>query len=354
MPAAGRPPALVDVARLAGVSLTTASRALNPDSTHPISASARQRVTAAAAQLAYQPNTMARALRTRRMPTIAVLVHDVADPYFAEVIRAISASASEEGLLTFVCNTERDPATELRYLAMLRLSRVAAVLFAGGGLEDAAYRRAVDEHAAGIAAYGGAVVALAPRSQRWAAEVADNHGGAALAAEHVVRLGHRRVALVMGPERLRTSREREAGYRSVLEAAGIEPVVVAGDYTREGGAAAAAELLELGREVTAVLVSNDNMAIGVLAALRERGVSVPADVSVVGFDDVPGLEFIHPALTTVRVPMAAIGSAGVARALAILRGSDRNRRLRVHPVELVERASSAPPLRTATGSGALG
>ena len=335
-------PILSDVARRARVSSTTASRVLNPDSQHPVKEATRRRVVRVAASLGYRPNPMARALRTQRQPTIAILVHDVTDLYFAEIVRGATIAASRSGFLTIVCSSSRDPDTELQYLEMLSLSRVAGVIFAGGGLEDEAYQRAVRVHASNIRGYGGVLVALAPRADRWPSELCDNEGGARLATEHLLELGHRDIALISGPTKLRTSHERERGYRSTLAKQGLAPRVAVGEFTRQGGARAMAELLAK-PGFTAVFVANDAMALGALSELRRRGVTVPGQMSLVGFDDVPGLDYLHPALTTIRVPMAELGAAGAARTLALLSGVDDGPRVRIHPVELVIRESTAAP-----------
>lgn len=339
---ARRLPILSDVAQQASVSLTTASRALDPDSDHPVSDRTRARVQAAATRLSYRPNPMARALRTRRVPTIAIVVHDVSDPYFAEIVRGATAAASSQGFLTVVCSSDRDPVTELRYVEMLCLSRVSGVIFAGGGLEEAHYRRRMRGYARNIAHYGGAIVALAPRSERWPAEVPANRTGARLVSEHLLSLGHIDVATISGPATLRTSRERELGYLEAMQAAGLKPVIVRADFTLAGGADAMARLLN-GGSPTAVFVASDTMALGALSELGRRGIRVPSDVSVAGFDDIPGLEFIHPGLTTVHVRMAELGAAGVARLLRILDGDDNDSRTQVHAVELVVRESTARP-----------
>jgi len=339
---------LSDVARQAEVSLTTASRALDPDNDHPVNARTRARVQAAAERLSYRPNPMARALRTRRLPTIAIVVHDVSDPYFAEVVKGATRAASAKGFLTVVCSSDRDPATELRYVEMLCLSRVSGVIFAGGGLEEPHYRHAMTGYARSIAGYGGAIVALQPRAERWPSEVPDNRTGARLATDHLVALGHVRVAMISGPATLRTSRERELGYADAMHTAGFTPNIVAADFTTAGGAQAMACLLS-DRSVTAVFVATDRMALGALAELRRQGIRVPDDVSVVGFDDIPGLEFIHPNLTTVRVPMQDLGAAGVARLLQELDGPPSGTRVRLHPVELVMRESTG--LRRAAVGG---
>jgi LacI family transcriptional regulator len=346
-----RMPILSDVARQAEVSLTTASRALDPDNDHPVHERTRARVQAAADRLAYRPNPMARALRTRRVPTIAIVVHDVSDPYFAEIVRGATGAASARGFLTVVCSSDRDPATELRYVEMLCLSRASGVIFAGGGLEEANYRRAMAGYARSIGDYGGAIVALAPRAERWPSELPDNRMGARLVTEHLLRLGHVKIAMISGPAKLRTSRERELGYGDAMKAAGRKSHIVPADFTTAGGARATAGLLA-NSAPTAVFVASDSMALGALAELRRRGMRVPEDVSVAGFDDIPGLEFIHPNLTTVRVPMAELGAAGVARLLHELDGEPHNSRVRLHPVELVVRESTAPPSHPLAPSGA--
>jgi LacI family transcriptional regulator, galactose operon repressor len=330
------------VARQAAVSLTTASRALDPATDHPVSDKTRARVQAAATRLAYRPNPMARALRTRRVPTIAIVVHDVADPYFAEIVRSATAAASSKGFLTVVCSSDREPTTELRYVEMLCQSRVSGVIFAGGGLDETQYRRRIAGYARSIAHYGGAIVALAPRSERWPAEVADNRAGARLATEHLLALGHSRIAMISGPETLRTSREREAGYLGAMEAGGAKPVTERADFTTAGGGAAMARLLTRGSP-TGVFVASDTMALGVLSELRRQGVRVPEDISVCGFDDIPGLEFIHPRLTTIRVPMAELGAAGVERLLRQLDGHDTSTRTVLHAVKLILRESTGQP-----------
>lgn len=286
---------------------------------------------------------MARALRTRRVPTIAIVVHDITDPYFAEIVRGATGAASTRGFLTVVCSSDRDPNTELRYVEMLAMSRVSGVIFAGGGLDQAAYRRKMNGHAKSILAYGGAIVALAPRGERWPAELPGNRAGARMMAEHLLSLGHVRIAMIGGPLALRTSREREAGYLDAMMAARAKPWIVPADFTRAGGAKAVAGLLAA-RAPTAVFVASDTMALGVLSELQRLGIRVPDEISVAGFDDIPGLEFIQPSLTTVRVPMAELGAAGVARLMQMLDHGRQDNSIHIHPVELVVREStgSAP------------
>lgn len=344
-------PLMSEVAREAGVSAATASRVLNPASTHPVSAAARAKVLEAAARLDFRPNQLARGLRTRRAHTISLIVHDVRDPYFSECARGAADEAMEAGYLTLICNTDREPATELRYVQMLRESRVSGLLFIGGGLEHSRYRRDIATEIKAIGDYGGAAVALGPRRDRWPAEVPDNKGGARVATDHLISLGHRSIAFLDGPPALVTSRERLLGYQEALNVAGIELVpqlVECGRYSAEGGAEATTRLLDSDHELTAIFASNDAMAIGCLQQLRSRGLKVPQDISLVGFDDIPIVGWLDPPLTTVRVPMRKLGAAGVRRVLAAVespsgRAQPKGPRVTVHATELVVRDSSAPP-----------
>jgi LacI family transcriptional regulator len=152
--------------------------------------------------------------------------------------------------------------------------------------------------------------------------------------------------MIGGPPFIRTSRERELGYRAAMEAAGAAPYVTTSDFSRAGGAEAMARLLaHRERRITAVFVAADSMALGALTELLRRGVDVPGDISVAGFDDIPGVDFVHPSLTTVRVPMAEIGAAGVSRLFGLFNGKPGRPRIRVHPVELVVRNSTSAPRR---------
>ena len=331
---------LADVARTAGVSLATASRALNPETNHPVRLATRERVLKAAADLAYQPNLMARGLRSRRLPTIGVLVHDIGDPYFTEIVRGAAHEASKHGYLTFVGSSERDADAELRYVDMLRLSRVSAILFAGGELSAPHYRRGLQGLVQEVRSYGGVVVALAPRRERWPTEVTDNRGGARMMTEHLLQLGHRRIAFVGGPDYVLTSGDREAGYREAMEAAGRPPIVERSDFTIESGALATAALLDSRQEFTALFLCSDTIAIGALAELRRRRVRVPDDLSVAGFGGEPSWVHGEPGLTTVETRLEEIGAAGVRRAIAELAGRPNEHRVHAHPATILERGST--------------
>jgi DNA-binding LacI/PurR family transcriptional regulator len=184
------------------------------------------------------------------------------------------------------------------------------------------------------------------------AEIPDNRGGARQATEHLLALGHERIAFIDGPAEVLTSRDRLRGHREALEAAGLafdDRLVASGGFTEQGGRSALAGLLDGaagGDGFTAVFASNDAMAIGCLVELRSRGLVIPRDMSLVGYDDIPAVRWFDPPLTTVRVPMEEIGAAGVARLLGLLAADGEaagGQGVNVHPCELVVRASTAAP-----------
>jgi LacI family transcriptional regulator len=348
---AARQVSLAEVARRSGVSVATASRVLNPDSAYPVSEPTRARVLDAASALNYTPNQAARTLRNRRGRTIGVIVHDVRDPYFSHCLRGVTDEASKAGYLTMICNSDRLARVELDYVRTLIEQRVAGIVFIGGEITEPGYRGELARLVARVRAYGGEVVALAPRSDRWLAELPDNRGGAEDATRHLLELGHRRIAFIDGPENLLTSAERRVGYVKALEDAGVpfEPsLVLPGDFSRDAGIAAVRRLLESGPGFTAVFAANDEMAMGALHELRTRGIGVPSEVSIVGFGDLPHVGWLDPPLTTVAVPMWELGAAGTSRLLAAVNrpaGGRRARVARVHPTRLVVRGSTGlvPP-----------
>lgn len=330
---------LTDVAARAGVSTATASRVLS-GSQDRVSERLSQRVTAAAAELEYVPNPHARALVRSASATVAVIVHDLADPYFSEIAHGALRVAAEDDRLVMVCATFRDPGREVAYVREMRAQRMHAVLLAGS---SSAGMEMGSELAAELAAYrreGGRVASMVPGHGHPAA-VPDHVAGGRDAALHLVELGHRETAVVAGPSHLSSVAARLEGFTSTLAAAGVPPpMVVHSDFTRVGGAAAVGEILDRLPKVTAVLALNDLMAIGVIRRLGTEGRGVPGDVSVVGFDDIPPAADFHPPLTTIRVPMAEIGAEAMRLALTSQPG-ERDERVTVFPTELVVRGSTA-------------
>lgn len=330
---------LAEVAERAGVSLATASRVLN-GSKRSVKEDLRQRVLEAANALSYVPNAQAQALVRANTQLVGVIVHDVSDPYFSEIMRGIQSVASERGRLVTICNSYRDPLREIEYVRLLHAQRVEALVLSGSGLEEHEYSRAMARQIETFIASGGRVVFIGRHQIVGDAVVPDNLGGARALAELFYQLGHRAIGVIGGPALLTTSRDRLDSFRLSLEEHGItiEPnMIVNGDFSRDGGAKAALTLVERNPQLSAIFTLNDVMAVGALSALRSRGIRVPEDISVAGFGDIPLAADVTPALTTVHVPMLQMGMCAMELALQ----QKAITTIKHFPTEVIVRASTA-------------
>jgi LacI family transcriptional regulator len=334
---------ITEVARLAGVSIATASRVMS-EADYPVSPAARERVLDAARTLDYVPNALARGLLKRQMPVVGVIVHDITDPYFSEVVRGVEDAASPAGFLVVTCSSERDAERERSYVRLLRSLRAAAVIFAGSGIDDPALNDEMARHATGMQDYGAAIVHLSPHAGGEPDVGVDNAGGVAALIEALAGLGHRRIAFLAGPDSLFVARDRLAGYRLGLARAGLEPderLVVHTAFSRDGGALGIDALLAGAAPFTAVAGANDLLALGAMTRLAERGVDVPGAVSVAGFDDIAIASMTAPGLSTVRLPLREMGRLGFEHVDRMLGGGQPwQERL---PTEVVLRGSTAEP-----------
>ena len=337
---------ITEVARLAGVSAATASRVVSA-SDYPVSAATRERVLEAARTLDYVPNALARGLLKSRVPVVAVIVHDITDPYFSEVVRGVEDAASAAGYLVITCSSERDADREAKVVRLLRSIRAAAVVFAGSGLDDPMRNDEMDRHLAAMRADGAAIVHLSPHAHGEPEVGVDNAAGIAAMVGALVGLGHRRIAFLAGPSSLFVARERLAGYRHGLEAAGLpydERLVVRSGFDAGGGALGVDVLLDAGIAFTAIACANDLLALGALQRLAALGIAVPGAVSVAGFDDISTAALTAPSLSTVRLPLRELGRRGFAHADAVLRGADAVP-VRL-PTTVILRDSTAAPAST--------
>ena len=334
-----RAPTITDVARLAGVSVATASRSLN--GIRAVRPSLRAKVEAAARELGYAPNLHARALARASDGSVGVIVHDVSDPYFGQIVRGMLQASAETERMLLICNTYRDPQRELAYVAHFRAQGVKALVMAGSDLEDRDFGARMAAQILGFESAGGRAALIGRHYAPGDSVMPDNVGGAKSMARALAELGHRRIGVITGPPRLTTTYDRLSGFRMGLEEGGHElpgHAVVNGDFTRDSGEQAVQALFDLQPDLTAVFALNDVMAIGAMAWLRQHGVRVPEDVSVAGFDDIPISRDLVPPLSTVRVPMAEMG----ARALELaLRPRSSCLRTEHMATELVLRESTA-------------
>ncbi|MGN6325402.1 LacI family DNA-binding transcriptional regulator [Pseudolysinimonas sp.] len=308
---------LHDVAREAGVSLATASRALN-GSTRKVADAYRERVLAAAHRLNYTPNLAAQAVVRGRTRSIGLVVSDIEDPYFSSIAAGVFRAAERAGLVVTIAVSDRRPERQIELVGALRSQRPQALLLVGSRVADPAIDARLESELRGFQAEGGRVALVSQEGLPFDTVVPENREGARLLAERLLELGYRRFALLTGPAGLLTAADRTAGYREALAAGGVdlpEELVVHAEFSRDGGYAAAGELLRRGLDLDVVLTGNDVMAVGAMARFREHGMALPGDLAIAGFDDIATLRDVTPALTTLHLPLARLGEAAVELAL---------------------------------------
>jgi LacI family transcriptional regulator len=272
-----------------------------------------------------------------------VIVHDVSDPYFSEITRGIQRVAEKAGRLVTICNSYRVPERESRYFRLLRAQQVEAVVLAGSGLEDPEHGRRMAAQISAFESSGGRVSLVGRHLASGDTVAPDNFGGARALGEALIGLGHREFGVIGGPARLTSVSDRLSGFRAALEEAGLAlPAgrVVEGDFSRDGGARGVRDLLAKVPDLTAIFALNDQAAVGALSGLRAARISVPGEISVAGFDDIPVARDVTPELSTVRLPLTEMGARAMELALA-----PRGPRARVETfrAEVVLRASTAKP-----------
>lgn len=308
------------------------------DGPRPVSPETRAKVEKAIEELGYYPNELARSLKLQKSRTIGLIIPNVNNPVYGEIARSMERVCMEEEYLVLLCNSGRDPQHEKKCVRMLRAKRVDGVVIMPNHapmelvrvLEQARIPTIVLEHDL-------------PGVHCIAAD--DLHGGR-LATQHLIELRHRRIGLIRREPSGATSSERLVGYRQALESAGIafDPsLVVVSEAGQEAGYLAMQQLLALSAPPTAVFTHNDVLALGAMHAIRTAGLSIPEDISVVGYDDTAGSAYLNPPLTTVNYPKAEMGYQAAYGILQLARdGGDVPAQTITLPTELVVRSSTAP------------
>jgi DNA-binding LacI/PurR family transcriptional regulator len=327
---------LRDIAKAAGVTVATASRSLN--GAYGVNRHTRDRVLEAAVRLNYRPNRLARGLVTGRSQMLGLIVSDIRNPFFAEVARGAEDAAYAAGCDVVLCNSDLDPQKQRRYIDSLMGKSVDGIIMNSVmALDDAEQHR--------LAESGVPVVLLNSSSAKtpFSTVSGDNERGGRLAAEYLIGLGHRRLAHLSGPRHHGNLTHRAKGFLQAVkehcEQATVN--VMHGGHTVDGGYAMARKLFRERSEVTAIFAANDAVAFGVLKAASERGVRIPQEVSLVGFDNVDFATIVCPPLTTIHQPKYEIGEAAVSILLRVAKGKDKSAEHRVLGVELIERSSAA-------------
>ena len=335
---------IYDLARATGLSPSTVSRALR--GIGDISPGTVARVRDSAARLRYRPNAVARSLAVRGSDSFALMLPDIANPFFPALVKAVQLRARHHGKTVLLCNTEGVPEAEGEYLEMLASRQIEGVVAMGLAITAEEIRRRVGSGMK-IVALDRAAAGGSPASVQ-----ADHRAGGWMATDHLLQLGHQAIAHIAGPAGLSVTTERWEGYRDRMNEAGIEPGPLAhGDFSESSGHRAAQELVSCGRHFTAIFCANDLMALGAISALRSAGVELPFQVSVVGFDDIELGRYAVPALTTIRQPLAELARVAVDLLVGLLHGEESPEPGRL-AVELVVRESTAAPPRPVVGRGA--
>jgi len=328
-----------DVARKAGVSIKTVSRVVNDQG--EISEATRQRVLTAIEELGYRPNVVARSLVSGETLSVALIIPQITDPFFPEVVLGVESVARQRGYSVFLCNTNEDPQQELEYVDVLASKQVDGFILCGSRLNAEQLSQVAARHRVSI---------LTSRKPRSAAVISiPGEAGLCEITSHLVRLGHRAIGHVGW--RVADESERLDGYCRALQEHGIEVderrIVCMPRVSIENGRQAAKQLLEQAPEITAISCYNDLTAIGVLQACAELGRKVPDDVAVVGFDDIPLASLVTPALTTMRVPRYRLGEMVMELLLKVIAANGAyEERLYVQP-ELIVRESCGARARVA-------
>jgi len=323
-----------DVALKANVSIATVSRVVNK-SDHKVNPATREKVLAAIQELDYRPNALAKGLLMKKTMTIGIIIPDISNPYYAEIVRGIQDMADKAGYAVMLQNTDRKQERIIRDIYLLREKSVDGVIFSGGiinGYETLSILKELKER----------VVVVGRHAVDFPAVMVDNMGGATQAVQHLIDLGHRRIASISGPEGSTTAADRLTGYRNALAQNGLsfdEGLVRRGTWNPESGYLLARELLQGEERPTAVFCANDQMAFGVIKAARELGLAVPKDLAVVGFDNVPTGSYFDPPLTTVEIPMYDIGAASMKMLIDLLSGKSFEK-LRLFNTKLLVRGST--------------
>jgi len=341
---------IADVARLAGVSKSTVSRVLRGE-THYIRAETCEKVLSSIAELDYRPSSVARSLVSKRTHTVGLLVSDVGNPFYPEVIHGVEDKAFAHGYQVFLCNTSYDLQRGLTFIRSLVDRQVDGILVMTSSVSDDFVRELVDNRTAGVLLDWKLEQTLGDAGHIGAIQV-DFENGIRAAVEHLMALGHRRFAHVSGPLQLHTSCTRRDVFLDALEKHGIDKeqvLVIEGNLRIDGGRRALAEVLAPVQPPTAVFCANDLTAIGLVWAAKEEGLRVPEDVSVVGLDDIQLASEISPALSTVAMPRCKIGHMAMEMLIELLESPEMESKGQLQnqiETRLVIRQSSGPARKT--------
>lgn len=308
---------IADVAKLAGVSTATVSRALS--GADGVSAQVRKKVAETADRLGYRPNELARSLRTTRTRTFGLIVSDVVNPFFGELALAIEEAAHASGFSVILCNTNEDTSRQDGYIELLRARQVEGLLLTPALDESPALRAAAHEGIPLVFVDRALPTIPAPVVR------ADGRRATKDLVDHLVGMGHERIAIISGPRQTLTGRERLNAFRSGMRRHGLSvprELIRVGNFQMHSGQVAAAKLLDLDEPPTAVFAADNLMALGALHEISRRGLRLGRDLALAGFDDPPWFQLLNPPMTTVAQPVKRLGELAVEALLQTVAGAE--------------------------------
>ena len=307
-------PTILDVAKKAKVSIATVSRVVN-NSSHKVNSSTKKKVLKAVREFDYRPNALAKGLLMKKTMTIGIIIPDISNPYYAEIVRGTQDMADQYGYAIILLNTDRNQDWIIKHIYFLREKSADGIIFSGGAIHG-------EEVLSSLKELRERVVVIGRHRADFTAVVVDNVGGAMKATQHLIELNHKRIGFLGGPDRSASATERLSGYKNALTQSHYpfdKNLIRKGDLTPKSGYLLAKDLIQKER-LTSILAANDQMAFGAIRAAKEYGLSVPHDLSVVGFDNIPFSSYFDPALTTVEIPMYAIGAAAMEMLVNLIAG----------------------------------
>jgi len=325
---------IVDVALKSNVSIATVSRVVN-NSPHKVNPRTRKKVLEAIRELDYRPNALATGLHMKKTMTIGIIIPDISNPYYAEIVRGIQDMADRHGYAMILLNTDRNQDRIIKHIYFLREKSADGIIFSGGVI-------AGEKVLSSLKDLRDRVVVIGRHRVDFPAVLIDNVGGAMKATRHLIELGHRRIGFIGGPDQSISARDRLSGYRNAMTQGRFsigKNLVRKGDFTPRSGYLSSGDLF-LKEKPSAIFAANDQMAFGAIRAAREMGLNVPREVSVVGFDNILFSSYSDPPLTTIDIPKYHIGAA--AMEMLIDRIANRNgEKMRWFNTTLLVRDSSA-------------
>jgi LacI family transcriptional regulator len=336
-------PTLRDVAEAAGVHAATASRALNPATRGLVNADTARRVIKVAEQLGYRPNPIARGLKTAKSGTVGIVIPDLMNPLFPPIVRGIEEVLESAGYSGLIVNTDNDPGREQWQIELLRSRQVEGLIVATARVDHPMMEQL---HREGVVMV---MVNRRPEGVDVPSITPDDAAGVELAVRHLADLGHTRIAHVAGPQTTSTGVGRARAFRAAVRDLGLDDdprlVTTTDSWSEDAGAEGLRRLLDSGAEFTAIFAGNDLIALGCYDVFRERGIDCPAEMSVVGFNDMPFLDKLRPPLTTIAIPHQQIGAEAARLLLDAIADQTRPSRSVMLPPSLVVRESTAAPAR---------